>query len=102
MSTETPIATKTTYVVLQEIVSKEHLPGLKDAGETVDVSRFTPVRNWREVTRVDADSADAAIKQVADSTEKAFTGLAVAIPARSFKPVKVSVETVSRVKLEDA
>lgn len=99
---EAPVATKTTYVVLQGVKSGPILPGLKDDDESVDVTSFSPVQNWKELGRVEADSAEAAIRQIADGTTKQFEGYAVAIPSRSWKPVKVSVETVSRVKLEDA
>lgn len=98
---ETPVATKTTYVVLKGVKPKPVIPGSGDT-EEIDVTSLYPVQNWKELGRVEADSADAAIKQIADSTAKPFEGYAVAIPSRSFRPVKVSIETVSRVKLEDA
>lgn len=47
-------------------------------------------------------SAGAAIQKALDNVPEPETGRFVAVPVRSWKPVKVSVETVSRVKLEEA
>jgi hypothetical protein len=54
---------------------------------------------WRKIVTVTAQSANAAIRQAASSTD-APTGLElVAVPERSWKPRKVTVETAPRVKL---
>lgn len=53
---------------------------------------------WQELTEAVASSAEAAVRIGAEGKE----GTYVAIPLRSWKPVKVSVETVSRVHLENA
>jgi hypothetical protein len=52
---------------------------------------------WQEAARVDARSAAAAIRS-ALSGENGTPGEFVAVPARSWKPVKVSVETKSTLK----
>jgi hypothetical protein len=65
----------TKYVVLRAIVETD---GRSD---------------WATVGTVDASSSDDAIKQ------KAEEGTYVAVPARSWKPRKVAVETKPRVRL---
>lgn len=67
--------TGTTYLVFQEV-------DLQDG------------KNYRRVGGSDARSADEAIKAVADKA-----GVYVAIPARSFKPVKVTVHTETTIRL---
>lgn len=53
---------------------------------------------WKVGPAVHARSADEAIR----SGSANIPGTYIAVPARSWKPVTVTVETVSRVKLESA
>lgn len=54
---------------------------------------------WKTIfPNVEARSSEHAVKAASNGT----AGTYVAIPSRSWKPVKVSVETVKRVRLEDA
>lgn len=46
---------------------------------------------WKELGTVDARSAQAAVRELLDGSDKG--GEYVAVPARSFKPVTVKVET---------
>lgn len=55
-----------------------------------------PESGWVETNRVDAASAEAAIRRTADLQGE---GKYVAIPARSWKPISVSVETKKVVSL---
>lgn len=54
---------------------------------------------WEPIATVRAASTDAAIRD-AIAGDATATGSFVATPARSWKPVKVTLETVSRVKLK--
>lgn len=57
---------------------------------------------WSVIDSVRAGSAQAAISAILPGFTPNKGGTYVAVPVRSWKPVKVSVETVSRVKLEEA
>lgn len=76
LTTTTTITVTTEYVVLNK-----------------DGEGWKPI-----VPTVKARSAEHAIREAAGNTP----GNYVAVPARSWKPVKVSVDTVPTVKLEDA
>lgn len=56
--------------------------------------------DWIEMGEHHASSAEAAIREAAANVRD--SRVHVAVPVRSWKPVRVTVETVSRVKLEDA
>jgi hypothetical protein len=53
--------------------------------------------DWTEIERVDATSADAAIRAVAAATDG--SGTFVAVPARSWRPKNVTLETKTRTVL---
>lgn len=56
--------------------------------------------SWREFARETGRSADSALKTSLEGNEDG--GTFIAIPARSWKPVKVTPETVTTLKLEEA
>lgn len=82
MTTDTPARTKTTYHVLQEI--------------TVDgnVANYAPV-----AANIEANSTAHALRVWADAADQAHDGTYIAIPARSFKPTKVTFATQKTVTL---
>jgi hypothetical protein len=78
----TDTRTKTAYHILREIKTGSEITG------------YEPV-----VANVEAASADAAIRAYFDRNTGATGGTFLAIPARSWKPVTVKVETQTVVKL---
>lgn len=70
--------------------------------EYVILNEVVPDGGWHLVEEsVTAASAEDALRRTIPPDEH-VGGQWVAIPTRSWKPTRVSVETVSRVKLEDA
>lgn len=81
MTDTDPVTTQ--YVILR------HLGGIDD--------------DWTvAATTVRASSANQAIRQHLDTIDGDPAGVYVAVPARSWKPTKVAVQTQTRVVLEDA
>lgn len=74
----------TEYVILQ-----------KDA--YIDADSFKIVR-----ASVRASSSDQAIRQHLDTIDGDPAGVYVAVPARSWKPTKVAVQTQTRIVLEES
>jgi hypothetical protein len=69
------------------------------AGTSYRVLALTPGHEWQDQGTFDASSAEQAIRAyVKDGGDTAALGV-VAIPARSWKPVKVTVETKQTVRL---
>jgi hypothetical protein len=89
-------ATKTAYVVLK-------YPATEAAKAATDAltggTQARPPSGIQDVATVEAASATAAIRSV---VEKHGAGKYVAVPARSWKPVKVTVEQQTVVKVGDA
>jgi hypothetical protein len=82
---------ETTYIVLRQ---REHLPG-----EALDVGTFG--LPWTvEKANVAASTAEAAIRHACN--DKDADGVYVAVPARSWKPVKVAAVQTTALKLESA
>jgi len=73
---------ETSYVILEQIVVADVAGG------------------WKELGIVTARSADAAIRTHLGDGKHDTT--VVAIPARSWKPVRVRTQTVTRLTFEDA
>lgn len=63
------------------------------------VMRLVEEGRWEPVKTVEAAFADAAIKAAAQKNGKPEPGEYVAIPARSWKPRQVSVETETKVRV---
>ena len=59
------------------------------------VSGGTDVRGWSEMKTVEASSASQAVRKVAGENPGSY----VAVPARSFQPVRVDVEKTVKVTL---
>lgn len=55
---------------------------------------------WQHVGEVEARSAEAAIRKHAEKTAGTNARVFVAIPARSFQPVKVTPKTVTTLAIE--
>ena len=53
---------------------------------------------WTEWTRMPARSAQSAIRQMLERSPESQTGQFVAVPARSWRPVTVKVETKTALK----
>jgi hypothetical protein len=88
-------ATKTAYHIFAR---DQYLPG--GSGD-VDVTSFTQQENWTIVARdIEAANVAAALRKHAETNDKG--GTYVAVPARSWKPVKVTVEQQTVVKVGDA
>lgn len=77
----------TEYLVLQSVPAH---PALSSDEDEVGFS-VSDGPGWRSIKKVEARSADAAIRAVLNG----YTGegMFVAVPARSWKPVTVKVET---------
>jgi hypothetical protein len=71
--------TETVYVVLRKDGSGTHL--------------------WMEIDRASSGNAEQAIRAAVDKGEY-DSGIFVAVPARSWQPRTVSVETVSRIVID--
>jgi len=92
-------ATKTAYHVFG--VGGEFLPGARDPD--VDVTSFEPGGTYTIIARnVEAQSPAAAIRKHVESVKDGHGGTFVAVPARSWRPVKVTVEQQTVVKVGDA
>lgn len=78
----------TDYIVIRD-AAHEHLPGQDVDGTSFSQATLAIVGTFK------AASANDAVKQAAGDTE----GVYRAIPARSWKPVKVTVKTETRVTL---
>jgi hypothetical protein len=74
----------TDYVILEQIGDAAH----------------PPATDWAEFARETARSDSQAIRRALEGNTDG--GTFVAIPARSFKPVKVTAETKTTLKLEEA
>lgn len=72
----------------------------KAAGTEYVVLRMTddPNDTWKTGSSVHATSASDAVRKAAAGKE----GVYVAVPARSFQPQRVKVETTTHLRLEDA
>lgn len=57
---------------------------------------------WREAKLVTARSAEEAVRRVASDPSAEKPSALVAVPVRSWRPVKVRVETQTRLILEEA
>lgn len=75
----------TEYVVLSRVGITDEVP---------------PEKGWREVGTFDARTGEQAIKQYVERTKA--DGVFVAIPARSWTPVKVAVKTETRLEVSAA
>lgn len=82
----------TEYLVLQS--TPAHPVLAVEKGETV--TSFNEDLGWRAVGKVEARSSESAIRQLLDGKEA--EGSFVAVPARSWKPVTVKVETKTALK----
>lgn len=82
----------TEYLVLQSVPAHPALPA--EEGETT--YSFTEDLGWRAVGKVEARSAESAIRALLNGRET--FGSFVAVPARSWKPVTVKVETKTALK----
>ena len=89
--TNPPAAAKKQKTAGTEYIVLGRSTGLDEAGEELF--------EWVVVTQIKAASREAAVREAAK--ESHFDTL-VAIPARFWQPVRVKVETVQRIKLEDA
>lgn len=86
-------ASATHYVILQRIeTGKKPTPGHDN--EEVDVASFNQAL-WKHCGGVAARSAEAALRAYSGLDAGTF----VAIPARSWKPVKVAVQTQTKITL---
>lgn len=85
MSTTEKTRVKTAYVVLRR--SQRALAGTDATNQNNGA--------WEDVATIEANNATEAIRTAAKKQEGEY----VAIPARSFSPVKVTVETKTLVKL---
>lgn len=56
-----------------------------------------PVRQWEEVATVNAKSKEQALRSIGGNA-----GTYVAVPVRSWQPVRLEVETVQRTKITAA
>ena len=102
---EKKTATKTAYIILAEKPQSAYLPGLREGDEAVDVTEMGAKKVYEiAVAMVQANTPEHAIRQYAEAakTEAGTSGTFVAIPARSWKPVKVTVEQQTVVKVGDA
>lgn len=104
MSTEAPATPKTKTerqtTAYHILASRPNLPGI--SGD-VDVTSFTPLSTWDIVALdIEAPNGDAAIRKHVEGSRGTGAGQYVAVPARSWKPVTVTVEQTTVVKVGDA
>jgi hypothetical protein len=93
------MADPTSYIVLRRTsAAKSPIDAAATTGGSGD-------EQWERVATVQASSATAAIRsELIDliPRDQSHAGTYVAIPARSFKPVTVTAETQTVIKIEEA
>ena len=89
-------AAPTEYVIL-----RQHLTGPPTSSTTAGSQSARAHEQWDRATTVQARSAEHAIRVHAE-TNKITDGVYIAIPARSFKPVKVTAELQTTLKIAPA
>ena len=75
---------------------------VSEGTEYVIIEASPADKSWKERGKVIATSAHAAIRSHADHPAAKDATTFIAIPARSWKPVKVTPQTVTTLKLEEA
>lgn len=89
----------TKYVVLKGIEEGRPTGHVTGDGDEAEVAVESVVTGWKELARAEASSSDQAIR-LALADERSPYGQFVAVPERSFQPIKVRTETRTTMKLE--
>ncbi len=93
MAAEKKTAAPTEYLVLKALEAKGPAGAINDG---------VPPNSWTRVQTIKASSATSAIRAVVSKLdEKSQSGMFVAVPARSWKPVAVAPQTQIRLELTE-
>lgn len=94
------VKAETSYVVLGQQSAREYLPGVEGDVDTTEMGKaINDV--WIKVGEFTARSAEAAVKAHAEKA-KPESGVFVAIPARSWQPMRVATKTETKLEVSAA